>query len=246
MTFSSRVCRVESAVQDVLTDIAVYQTKTEAKLDLLFQQIQPTPAPDPQAENESIDAESITENATSPPMCTPPPTVRQASLEGQHHNNIMTFQFQEGTPVYCDDLCDCICHLRNRSWWRSPLILRNVVGFFSLNYSSLWILKPACTSARCRSYSTRVFKATFCLPRWFLAKAAHVAARMTPHGDPYIALTIQRRTAEFTEDSIFELSLRGDVAGIENLIKRRIASPNDAGDHSGCTALHVSQRRHLF
>ena len=156
----------------------------------------------------------------------------------------MTLQFQERTSMPCNDHCDCVCHLRDRSWWRSPLILRNVIGFFFFNYSSLWILKPACKSPRCRSYSTRVFKATFCLPRWFLTRAAHLIARMNPYGDPSVALTIQKRTLESILNSIYHLSQQGNVTGIEDLFKMRMASPND-DDQNGCTALNVSTSRYV-
>jgi len=124
------------------------------------------------------------------------------------------------------------------------MVIRNIVGFLFLHYSSLRILEPACTTSDCRSYSAGVFKITLCLPRWFLLKAAHFAAKISPHGDPTAGLTIQRRTPEFATDSIYHLSQRNNIAGIEYLLKFRMASPNDADDLNGCTPLHVRKAGH--
>ena len=161
------------------------------------------------------------------------------SPESQRDAKIATLQFQQRTLEICEDSCDCICHLRDRSWWRSPLILRNVVGFLFLGYSGLSFLKPACSSIGCRSQSSRAFKATYCVPRWLLAKAVHMATRMNPYGDPLFTLTVQARTDEFAPNSIYHLAQRNNVKGIEVMLEKRMASPNDADQRTGVTSLHV-------
>jgi len=55
-----------------------------------------------------------------------------------------------------------------------------------------------------------------------------------------VGLTLQRRTQEFAENSIYRLAERGDVSGIESLIRSGRACSTDAADSNGYTALHVS------
>ena len=168
------------------------------------------------------------------------------SPESQGDATIATLQFQQRTLEICEDSCDCICHLRDRSWWRSPLILKNVVGFLFLGYSGLAFLKPTCSSTGCRSHSSRVFKATYCVPRWLLAKAVHMATRMTPYGDPLFILTVQTRTDEFAPNSIYHLAQRNNIKGIDDMLEKRMASPNDADRRTGFTSLHVSPLGEYF
>ena len=156
----------------------------------------------------------------------------------QSNDDTIAIQFQKRGTTYCNEECDCICHLRSRHWWRSPAVIKNIVGFLFLHYTSLSILEPACTTPSCRNYSTRILKITFCLPKWFLLKAAHFAAKISPHGDPTAGLTIQRRTPEFATDSIYHLSERNNIAGLQHILRSRMASPNDADDLNGCTSLH--------
>lgn len=154
-----------------------------------------------------------------------------------------SFQFQQRTPDICDDSCNCICHLRDRSWWRSPLVLKIVVGFFFLGYTGFSLLKPACSSMNCKSSSSiRPLKVTYCVPRWLLSKAIHIALGMTPFGDPLLFLTLQARTNEFSSNSLYHLAQRNNVKGIESVLDRRMASPNDADQRTGFTALHVCAR----
>ena len=153
---------------------------------------------------------------------------------------IATLQFRPRTPDLCEDSCNCICHLRDRSWWRSPLVLKNVVGFFFLGYSGLSFLQPMCNSIGCQSHSNHFFKVTYCVPKWLLTKAVHVATKMTPHGDCFLMLTIQARTDEFAPNSIYHLAQRNNIKGIKEMIGRRMASPNDADQNTGFTSLHVS------
>ena len=49
-------------------------------------------------------------------------------------DDVVTFQFQERTSASCEDDCHCACHLRYRSWLKSPVLLKSLMGFFFLNY----------------------------------------------------------------------------------------------------------------
>ena len=186
------------------------------------------------------DNSSIAENDSGSPIRDQLPQGNSIIRGIGEDDETATFRFQQRTPDICDDSCDCICHVRDKSWWRSPLILRNVVGFFFLGYTGLSLLKPQCSSENCKSFaSSRAFKVTYCVPRWLLSKAVHMAMGMTPFGDPRLFLTIQTRTDEFAPNSLYHLAQRNNIKGIKRVFDRRMASPNDADQRTGSTALHV-------
>ena len=248
--YRSRTCQIQSLVQRDTVDATQHRKQNDAQLDLILAQLTRL-ATHPRAQVEELD------EGSRPP--TPIVVEHDNSAEDNTHSHfqdlvhqawnisetpadatVATLQFQPRTLGICEDSCNCICHLRDRSWWRSPLILRNVVGFFFLGYCGLSFLKPACNSIGCRSHSNQRFKVTYCVPRWLLAKAVHVATRMTPYGDIFLTLTIQARTDEFAFNSIYHLAQRNNIKGIEKVLERRMASPNDADQRTGVTPLHVS------
>ena len=250
MLYRSRTCQIQSLVQRDAIDATQHRERNDAQLNRILAQLTRL-ITHPQAQAEEL------EEGGQP--STPIVVEHNATAEVNTHSKVQelthqawnisetpadatvaTLQFQPRTQEFCEDTCNCICHLRHRSWWRSPLILRNVVGFFFLGYSGLSFLKPACDSIGCRNYSSQRFKVTYCVPRWLLAKAIHVATRMTPYGDPFLTLTIQARTDEFAPNSIYHLAQRNNIKGIEEMLKRRMASPNDADHKGGVTPLHVS------
>ena len=250
MLYRSRTCQIQSLVQRDAIDATQHRERNDAQLNRILAQLTRL-ITHPQAQAEEL------EEGGQP--STPIVVEHNATAEVNTHSKVQelthqawnisetpadatvaTLQFQPRTQEFCEDTCNCICHLRDRSWWRSPLILRNVVGFFFLGYSGLSFLKPACDSIGCRNYSSQRFKVTYCVPRWLLAKAIHVATRMTPYGDPFLTLTIQARTDEFAPNSIYHLAGRNNIKGIEEMLERRIASPNDADHRAGVTPLHVS------
>ena len=248
--YRSRTCQIQSLVQRETIDATQHRKRNDAQLDLILAQLTRL-ITHPQAQVEELD------EGGQPP--TPVVAEHNAKAEDNTYSQfqdlahqawdvsetpadapVATLQFQPRALEVCEDSCNCICHLRDRSWWRSPVILRNVVGLFFLGYSGLSFLKPACNSIGCRSHSSQRFKVTYCVPQWLLAKAVHVATRMTPYGDILLTLTIQARTDEFAFNSIYHLAQRNNIKGIEKLLERRMASPNDADQRSGVTPLHVS------
>ena len=225
--------------------------QNHAKLDLILTQIMQltsdlqVSSQEPDAEDQSLPL-NVDENSTIAENNSRS-SIRNQSFQENctirgigEDNRMASFQFQQRTRDICDDSCDCICHLRDRSWWRSPLVLRNVVGFFFLGYTGFSLLKPACSSINCKSFSSsRAFKVTYCVPRWLLSKAVHMAMGMTTFGDPQLFLTLQARTNEFSPNSLYHLAQRNNIRGIESVLNRRMASPNDADQRTGSTALHV-------
>lgn len=246
------MCRIESVVQSESVDARQHRKQIDTQLDLILTQLTQLTS-DEQAQTAKPNAEGRpSTQAVAKPEITRSriqdlsSQAWDISSESQGNTTIATLRFQQYTREICEDSCNCICHLRDRSWWRSPLILRNVVGFLFLGYSGLSFLKPACSSIGCRSHSSRVFTVTYCVPRWLLAKAVHISTKMTPYGDPLFTLTVQTRTDEFACNSIYHLAQRNNIKGLEDMLETRMASPNDADQRTGYTSLHVSASGESF
>lgn len=188
--------------------------------------------------NQCTGHEQTTNTSTS----TINPAIRIASVEvDRQSDSIVAIQFQENLFRRCTDDCNCICHLRSRTWRRSSLLLQSAIGFLTLHYNGLMLLRPVCSSIHCKNFSSKTFKVTFCFPRWLLMKAAHVLMQSGPFGSPAVSLTLQRRTQEFAENSIYRLAESGNLEGVISAIMSRIADPTDAADSNGYTALHVRE-----
>lgn len=246
MAGRARMSRIESIVRHETVDAMQHRQQSDEKLDLILTKLTnlssypqvmtaeryPVVQPRTLAAVEPDLARSRIQDLSS--------QAYSNSLAIQEDTAIAALQCQQRRTDFCEDICNCVCHLRNRSWWRSPLILKNVVGFFFLGYSGLKFLKPACTSRGCRSYSSQVCRVTYYAPRWLLAKAVCIATGKTPYGDLFFILRVQSRTDYLAPNSLYRLAHRNDTRGIQEAFERRVANPNDADQYTGSTSLHVS------
>lgn len=248
--FRSSVHRIEETVLRIAADTTSQNQQQRASFDNVLELVNASSSQQSQVEQLMIQVQAMIECFS---RSNPGPQVAiNEQTVNESPDTPIAVQFQSddlrGFQNFheCEDDCDCICHMRSRSCWRSPQILRNIVGLFLLNFSGsfgLSILKPACSSKKCKSFSTCALKVTYCLPRWFLMKAAHFAAERTRYGEIHIMPFMQRRTAEFSGNSIYHLAQEDDVAGIKKLLGDREVMPNDATYEDGATALHVSMKR---
>jgi hypothetical protein len=69
--------------------------------------------------------------------------------------------------------------------------------------------------------------------------AAQVIMQGGPFGLTSMDLTLQRRTQEFTENSVYRLAENGDFEGVEKAMMSHKGLPADAADSNGYTALHI-------
>lgn len=148
--YRSRVCQIQSLVQIDTVDATEHRKRNDAQLNLILAQLTRLNShPDAQAEELVEGSQSSTPIVVEHSVTAEDNKCsRIRDLAPQAWNisespadeTVATLQFQPHTLELCEDSCNCICHLRDRSWWRSPLILRNVVGFFFLGYSSLSFL----------------------------------------------------------------------------------------------------------
>jgi hypothetical protein len=229
---------METALNSFSTSAEKQWQSFDNKIDLILEKV--TQHDSIRSQNASLTVLHSESPGQPTNKCVKETTAGTAStVINQQSGYIAAVHLQEDMFCPCPGDCNCTCHLRSRTWRRSPPILQSVIGILSLHYSGLALLKPACNSENCNSYSSKVFKATYCLPRWLLMKAAHVWMQSGPFGAPVVGLTLQRRTQEFAENSIYHLTERGDLSGVEQLIRSRLACPTDAADSNGYTALHV-------
>ena len=90
---------------------------------------------------------------------------------GQPQNSMASLQM--GT-IQCEFNCRCRCHRRSR--FRSPSLLGNVMGSFSLGYYASPWAAPTCNSPSCR-HRSRMFTYTYAFPQWLWNRIllAHLA-----------------------------------------------------------------------
>ena len=90
---------------------------------------------------------------------------------GQPQNSMTSLQM---TTSQCGSNCCCSCHRRSR--FRSPSLLGNVIGSFSVRYHASPWAAPTCNSPSCRHHS-RMSTYTYAFPQWLWNRIllAHLA-----------------------------------------------------------------------
>jgi hypothetical protein len=138
----------------------------------------------------------------------------------------------------CEIDCDCSCHSSYR--YRTPLMLRNLIGTLLIGYAGPPLLRPKCEKITCQNRTGQSFRLIYCFPRWFLEKMIHVVATMAYTGTPSFGLDVQRRIGWGSEDGILRFALTGNTDGVKWLLSAGKASMTDVDPNHGRTALHVS------
>jgi len=140
----------------------------------------------------------------------------------------------------CEGFCDCSCHSNSR--YRTPLMLRNLIGTLFVGYTGSSLLGPNCNKSTCQNHAGRSLQFTYCFPQWFLEKTIHIVAALTYTGTPVFGLEVRRRVGWGGEDSILRFALTGNTVGVKSLLDVGKASMTDVDPNHGRTALYVSLR----
>lgn len=138
----------------------------------------------------------------------------------------------------CEGLCDCSCHSSHR--YRTPLILRNLIGSLILGHTGSSLLGPNCNKSTCQNHTGRSFQLVYCFPQWLLQRAIHIVAAITYTGTPIFGLEVRRRIGWGGEDGILRFALTGNTIGVQSLLEVGKASMTDVDPNHGRTALYVS------
>ena len=143
------------------------------------------------------------------------------------------FQHQQAP---CTSYCVCACH--NVQSLQSPSILHTAIGSLFVGYSGYPLrFFKGCTEPGCVSQISSQVCVHYVFPSWFLTKALSITLISISLGEIGTALTIRRVVPQGAE--IMRLAELDDSEGIKQLMRSRLASPNDS-DVIGYTALYVS------
>ena len=222
--------RVDADIGQLRSELSNRDGRAEAKLDMILQRL------DCSSETRSASV-NVTQSAYRV----------NTLIRPQVSSSTVLVSTQYTSFEACVASCACLCHLRSRSWWRSPELLHQIIGLFFLHYTGFPNLRPTCDLRECKTRARNCSKFTYCLPRWFVAKAFHAMLHVDTFGDPSCLILVQRRTSEFQEQtSLYHLAQHGYVSAIKETLSLHRATPNDAADLTGATALHVCKLRLLL
>ncbi|KAL8731479.1 MAG: hypothetical protein Q9181_004289 [Wetmoreana brouardii] len=141
-----------------------------------------------------------------------------------------------GNVIASLSTCSCRCHRVNKI--RTPAAAQGVVGSLTLKLNGFPTLTPACDEIACRRSMHSSFKLTYRFPSWFSNCALNSMVYSSRAGGPQMALTCSRIISR--DSDLFYLAMQGDIAGIKNLFMKGLASPFDATNNYGYTALHYA------
>ena len=126
----------------------------------------------------------------------------------------------------CATYCECACHTLKT--FRSPSLLKQVVGILFVGYSGSPIRMGSpqrCTEAKCLSRIAFQTNVSYIFPSWLLAKALILGLTAQSVGEISISLKVQRIVPNGSE--VFRLTSSNDVDGLKNMFRKGLASPHD-------------------
>ena len=136
----------------------------------------------------------------------------------------------------CSHSCQCNCH-RPR-YVMSPRFLKNIIGALFLGYAGFpFSYSQKCTDDKCLAQSDFRAYINYFFPFWLFSKAMTLTFMLGTTNGPCMALTVRRIVSNSAE--IFRLSSADDAIGLQQLLSKRLASPNDLTMSSGNNALLV-------
>ena len=137
---------------------------------------------------------------------------------------------------YCKGCCACRCHKRTRI--QMSRFVGNLMGSLYLTYSNGFSYLP-CNEKFCERRPQIMLNLTYHFPRWLLGRIIDTYWGSDSIGCPTIAL----RMPPIRPDTapIFHLAAAGDIAGMQQMFRLGLASPDDVSYAFGFSVLHVSQ-----
>jgi len=135
----------------------------------------------------------------------------------------------------CEGWCSCTCH--KARGLKSPQLLESVLGRLFIGYSGFLSPTRPCSERQCHQQSIPTIKFNYYFPSWMLARAFQVTFLMSYMGGPELILRCPRVVPD--NSPVLFQAVQGDVAKIQYLFDKGLASPYDVAFGNGRTALHV-------
>ena len=132
--------------------------------------------------------------------------------------------------------CSCSCHKVSKV--QTPGFVQSVIGNLAVDLGGISVLTPACDEIACKRGAHSSVKISYRFPAWFSNAALHSMVYSSRVTGPQMSLTSTRIIPRNSD--IFCLAMQGDIPGIQNLFTQGLASPFDATNNRGYTALHYA------
>ena len=144
----------------------------------------------------------------------------------------------------CATLCRCNCH--NVQSFRSPPLLRNLLGFVFIKYSGYpFGLSRQCSDVVCQSQPHFKARAIYYFPFWLFSRMIDMTFMLSYSHEPSLSLAV-RGTFSANSD-IWRVIMLDDAQGVQSILNKRAARPNDVEIPGGRSSLHVStENRNAF
>ena len=145
--------------------------------------------------------------------------------------------FNCNRAVTCDRHCSCVCHSSHR--YKSPEVLKKLLGSLFVGYTGLPISASICKSNKCSNHAFRSVKASYIFPFWFVMKTLDLVFKSSYASGPCISLSVRNRVIMGAGINIVSLARNGDTSGIMKLLERQKASITDVDSLTGQSAFIV-------
>ena len=118
------------------------------------------------------------------------------------------------------------------------------LGSLNVRLQGIPYVAPSCDETTCKRIRHPSLRVSYRFPPWFFQRAIHTLISNGHVSGPQLNLACTRVVAR--DSKIFSLARRGDIAGVQDLFEKGLASPFDASAVGGHTALHLAILRLHF
>ena len=141
-----------------------------------------------------------------------------------------------GNLIASHSTCSCRCH--RTSHFETPNVTDNLIGSWKVELKGVPKLSTACDELACKRSMQSSFKLSYRFPSWLSNLALSTMVYSNYASGPQMSLTCSRIICRNSD--IFCFAMQGNIAGIQDLFHKRLASPFDATNNYGYTALHYA------
>ena len=141
-----------------------------------------------------------------------------------------------GNLMASHSTCSCRCHRTTN--FRTPGVTDTLIGSWKVELKGVPKLNTACDELACKRSMQSSFKLSYRFPSWLSNLALSTMVYSNYASGPQISLTCSRIICRNSD--IFCFAMQGNIAGIQDLFHKRLASPFDATNNYGYTALHYA------
>ena len=141
-----------------------------------------------------------------------------------------------GQMIPALSVCSCPCHRVNKM--QTPDFIQPLVGHFAVDLVGISLLTAACDEIFCKKSAHSLVRISYRFPAWFSNAALQSMIYSSRATGPQVSLAPIRIIPRNSD--IFCHSMQGNISSIRDLFVNGLASPFDATNNHGYTALHYA------